>query len=547
MAFVGAVLLAFLLCSSISVSERSDIEQLTFSVAKMLSFDALSPDILLQIVASLTLGDVVSLSMVNKSFNELSQEPSYWLTPLRVTQLYQPLPCPRLEDLSIHPTEDLKRMALHTLRLTRNWSDPFPQVVGAVRSFKSEVHNNILFCLPGNADTIVLYSVEDFTIICRDLKTGFSSAPMFLGPIYDMSSPMQEPDGFTVAALVHLQIIVLTVSTKPVVSTRIILRCELSPSYSYSGVFMTSAIAGVARSAAGGGGVEIQTFNFRDPTISTTIVTDRPRSRVLGSSVIGDTVYFIVPLPGDPQAFVYAVPQRLMAHSSPGPDTDYSLQRSHIARIPRPPDDPAGALGTRAYCVLSTEPNYGWNTISVANAYVRADDTVACALQITFWPRPDPAPRVAFNSEEEYEREKGRLMLPAQTVSIPGSLSSRTGTAWELLVISNSGLAVVLVVDPPPPVTGPDEGDNDGDDGAAGAEGDTAEEEDVPPPPPPKLMLVRYDPVLNSTSLHELQIPPLAEDDEQVNTQGICGLALDDHLGFVIVVTVHNLHYIPYA
>ncbi|KAJ7735606.1 hypothetical protein DFH07DRAFT_1064984 [Mycena maculata] len=108
----------------------------------MLLFDALPPDILFQIVALLSLGDIVSLStgmsqLVNKFLSHLSQERSFWLTCLRMTQLYQPLPCLNLENFSILPTEDLERLAFHSIRLARDWGPPFPQVVGPIKSFRA--------------------------------------------------------------------------------------------------------------------------------------------------------------------------------------------------------------------------------------------------------------------------------------------------------------------------------------------------------------------------------------------------------------------------
>jgi hypothetical protein len=264
-------------------------------------------------------------------------------------------------------------------------------------------------------------------------------------------------------------------------------------------------------------------------------------------------VYFIVLQSKD--AFVYACPPRLLAYAEPSPETDYSIQRSHVARIPRPPDPsdsdstslPQPPPLTRVdYCVLSTEPNHGRNTISVANIMRTAPDgrQIPHSLEITFWPRPVRPARTAFKSDEEYERAEGKLMLPAQTVTIPGSLTNQPGNAWELLVIANSGLAVVLVVDPPPDPDAPPPAD-----GFGGELDEEAALLALERRPAPKLVMARYDPVRASVSMHELQIPAgTGEGDLRLDTRGICALAFDDHRGFVIVVTVHRvLHYIPYA
>ncbi|KAJ7198582.1 hypothetical protein GGX14DRAFT_666119, partial [Mycena pura] len=166
-----------------------------------LSLDTVPADILLQVVASLGLRDAISLSMVNRSLHALSKEHSYWLGPLRLTRLSQPLPCATVDDIAGRSAESLKQLALHAVRLKRNWRDPFPKITGPITTFRCGLHNSILYCLPGT-DAIVLYSLEEGTIICADMKTGQSSTPMYVGRIIDMSSPMEEPTSFTVAALI---------------------------------------------------------------------------------------------------------------------------------------------------------------------------------------------------------------------------------------------------------------------------------------------------------------------------------------------------------
>lgn len=235
-------------------------------------------------------------------------------------------------------------------------------------------------------------------------------------------------------------------------------------------------------------------------------------SNIMGSAVIDDTVYVIALQ--FRTAFVYKFPQRLLAYSAQAPDVDYSVRRSHVARIPAPPedpDDPDDRAHFTDYCVLSTEPQHGRSTISVAYMHtLRPGLPSPLSLDITFWPRPvgpDPAP-----------------LRPAQTVTVPGSLSNHPGSAWELIVIANSGRAVVLLVDPPRP---PSE-----------SEGPLP---DTPPPgPAPKLMMARYDVLGGAATVHELQMP--------IDTRSICALALDDHRGVVVVVTIDDvLHCVPYA
>ncbi|KAJ6631444.1 hypothetical protein B0H10DRAFT_494373 [Mycena sp. CBHHK59/15] len=140
----------------------------------------------------------------NKSLQALSQEHGFWLDPLRATWPSQPLPCPSAEDLTVRTADSLKQLALHTLRLTRNWREAFPRVVGPTWIHKCGQHNDILYCVPGT-DLIVMYSLREGTAICCDVITGFASYPVYIGRIVDTSSPIEEQGSFTVALLVGLR------------------------------------------------------------------------------------------------------------------------------------------------------------------------------------------------------------------------------------------------------------------------------------------------------------------------------------------------------
>lgn len=181
----------------------------------MLSFDLLPSDALLQVVAFLNLRDALSLSMVglcavpallthtpckvSKLFHSLTQEHGFWLGPLLNTRPSQPLPCPSNEDFAVHSAVSLRRLAIHTLRLDRNWACALPCITGPIRTFPCGDHDSILFCLPG-IDLIVMYSPTDHTIICCNLENGISTAPTYVGRIHDKTPPI-EGERFTTVAL----------------------------------------------------------------------------------------------------------------------------------------------------------------------------------------------------------------------------------------------------------------------------------------------------------------------------------------------------------
>jgi hypothetical protein len=182
-----------------------------------------------------------------------------------------------MDDLTVRSTSDLKQLALRSVRLARNWSQPLPQITGPTQTFSCGVHNDILFCLPGT-DAIVLYSLQEGSIICANVKTGESSAPVFVNRILDMSSPLEEPTSFSVSLLADddgdMSIVVLKALIHPVVTLETVFTHELSDGYMYSGMFMTPSVVGVAR-AMEIGTIEVQSFNLLNPKLSTVIVTDR--------------------------------------------------------------------------------------------------------------------------------------------------------------------------------------------------------------------------------------------------------------------------------
>nr|GAT56226.1 predicted protein [Mycena chlorophos] len=520
-----------------------------------MTLSLLPVDVLLRIVDFLEIDDLLALCLVNQTFYELSTEHSFWLSAL-VRHRPLPLSVPVFVDLHTYSTSELKAIALHSRRLARNWALPFPRISGTLRSLPVGVHNSMLFGLPGT-NVMVLYSLENGTAICLDTESGESSEPKFVGRILDMSSPIEEGDDMSVAVLINNECVKgLRAACSPRLGLEITFECMLDPAYGHTSVFMNSFCVGVGRAdlRSESAGLELQTFSLTDTSISTVVQTDCPTYRTLGSAVVKDAVFIIALQHG--QAAVYACPRRLMA-GYPSSDTDdvrdMTLQRSHVGHIPPSSNDPEDPLTRFAdYCVLSTGPYHGQSTISVVRGY--APDPIQpppgeeepalqpqlrmVSLEITFWPRPTNS-EDGGESHNEAEREKAfhRKMQPVTTITVPGRLSTHAGTTWELLVIANSGLALLLLVDQVV-VPNPD--------------ADAVESEPQQPEssePEPKLVLVRFDPMTHVASQHVLKIPEgLAGEAYRLSTKNICALSLDDHRGVVMLVTTEDvLHVIPYA
>ncbi|KAJ7655615.1 hypothetical protein DFH06DRAFT_1200524 [Mycena polygramma] len=534
----------------------------------------LPPDILLQIVACLSIRESVSLSMVSKSLSQLSLEHSFWLAPLLATRLAQPLPCPDLTDLALRTPAQLKDLALTTARLQTNWALKRPRVVGRITAFNCSVYTIILACLPAaDPPILVLHSPTTGELLCVDIRNGMRSPPRFVGHVLDVSPPLEEADGTARVVLLVYDprrgaeiLVVLRLSSDPTERIAVVLRCGLAAGYVHSGVFITANMVGVARVMGGvAGSIELQSFARAAPEVQTVIVTDRPvdENTIVGTSATDGTVYIIIPQA--PDAVVYACPPRLLAVSAvhgsdpahsggtedatPRAPMDYTLSRSHVARLPR------ASLEEPVYMRIDhAVSGFGRATVSILRVMCGAQ---ASAVELTFWPRPELPHGVGHGEElnekesERVERARGRLMQPGAALSIPGALRHHADEGeggLGLLAVGSSGLCVLLVVDPSPfPVAAITNGQS----------------EDASPRP--KLILARYDPVSNSGSLHELCISlntdpsgdsgskevEAEEEATLLDTRDICALALDDHRGVVFVMNVRGtetvVHAVPYT
>ncbi|KAJ6491668.1 hypothetical protein C8R47DRAFT_1121409 [Mycena vitilis] len=527
----------------------------------------LPADILFQIAAYLSIRDAVSLSMVCKSLSQLSLEHSFWLAPLLATRRAHPLPCPDLTSLALRTPPQLKDLALTTARLRTNWASKRPRVVGRITAFNCNVYTIILAHLPAaDPPILMLYSPTLCEVLCVDIRNGMRSPPRFVGHVLDVSPPLEEDDGTARVVLLvcnsrpdEEMLVVLRLSSDPTEKIAVVLRCTLAAGYVHSGVFITANMVGVTRVMGGvAGSIELQSFARAAPEVQTVIVTDRPvdENTIVGTFVAHGTVYIIIPQA--PDAVVYACPPRLLAaaavhgsdpadgepeHTTPRAPIDYTIRRSHIARLPRSLEDPACMRIDHAVA------GYGRATVSIVRL-MRA--THVCAVELTFWPRPElpHGEELKGKESERAERETGRLMQPGATLSIPGTLRRHADGGEEglgLLDVGSSGLCVLLSVDPSPfPLAAI-----------------TDDPEDTGPRP--KLILARYDPVSNSGSWHELCIPlnsnpsgdsgsnEVEAEEEAVllDTREICALALDDHRGVVFVMTMRRtetvVHAVPYA
>jgi len=80
----------------------------------------------------------------------LAAQKAFWIIALKNERCIRPIACPYHEDITTHDIHSLRRIALHTRRLQRNWDSTNPQVLGEIKTVSLGFPTlEILFQVPG--------------------------------------------------------------------------------------------------------------------------------------------------------------------------------------------------------------------------------------------------------------------------------------------------------------------------------------------------------------------------------------------------------------
>lgn len=122
------------------------------------------------------------------------------------TRLLKPIPCPLHEDLTTHDLASLKRIALQSLHLERNWDLPKPQIIGSIKTIKlgSQPKFDIVFQVPGK-ELYVLHARPHGFVTCWDIGLGKAVCPPIhvARQILDVSPGQDQPGRFSMGLLVN--------------------------------------------------------------------------------------------------------------------------------------------------------------------------------------------------------------------------------------------------------------------------------------------------------------------------------------------------------
>jgi len=259
---------------------------------------------------------------------------------------------------------------------------------------------------------------------------------------------------------------------------------------------MNSEIVGVTRiSTTGPKLLDIIAFNMT--TRKTTVIEakDPGLFTFVGSFMVDNDLHLVVEVIESNESTVYFCPGHLLPYDDiVEASSDQAIIYPTVVARPSPLNTGNGPiLGPESgpFAILSTDDMRGRSIVSLTGTI--GDPGEPCFLEVTFWRRPEkPVCKI----------------LPSHTVLIPGSVQEGVGS-WTLVLLTPSGLSLLLVMK--------NEGKS-------------------------SMQLVRFNPDTDTSSIHELKLPP------SINLDDVAGLSLDDNCGTLSLVDSSGiLRCISYA
>ncbi|TFK44936.1 hypothetical protein BDQ12DRAFT_42575 [Crucibulum laeve] len=461
-------------------------------------------DVLFDILKYCDLKDILSFSLVCSIFHGFSQKRALWITALERTRSFQqPIARPFHDDLTKYTFNELKRVVLHTLRLQRNWELPLPKILGNIKTFMLPGKLDTVFQIPGT-ELYLMHSTAMGNIVCWDvgLEKPVSAVVDIGGMITDRFLVQTEYGRASTAAVVsghdllmcHLIIISVEYGSGNV-DIQVTFRRECFSQLLYLSVFSNEDIVGVVRCdlTLDVPRIEIVAFNQfledRMAVVQTDIEFRQLQQEVAVSFLDNDMT---IHTSDSASHLLYACSKDLLPYCW---NTDLQIQRvlncsqsyEALETTQSLEDEDASSLQQEA--ILGANPIYGVRAISVLSE-IRDKPSV----YIRFWTAGTVGNISPRNAGDHIVKVSGRLQ------DWPG---------WLAFLLSHSGTIVLLAM--------------------------KEEERSF-------LQLVRYDPLISTSSIHRLDIP------DTIDLSIVYGLSLDDHLGVVTVVDRRGcLFAIPYA
>ncbi|KAF8150472.1 hypothetical protein K438DRAFT_1865460 [Mycena galopus ATCC 62051] len=453
----------------------------------MVQLAELPADVLFYLLSKMQLQDAWALAAVSRTFQALSTDRSFWLAALKSSLSLKSASNP----LSLHELdpEDLKQLALHSMKLDHNWSLPHPRIMGEVRKTqlgdRSALETNLLFKFPGS-EVFVFYSRK--LLKCLDHSTGQFTSVFDLDAYIRCASYDFLPDNsvilglalkggsrFDIPMLKFLKVERLRNSAG--VSASLLLEATFAKHCDFQKPFVSSQIVGVVQTNSNV--TEIVAYNLTSGG-STVIRTDIPKnyaiSQQLNFSFYNENLYILAD--DGPKALVYCFPADILPY-----EQATSTTPSLTFGDPDPVSFPTRIWKRRS--PVCTQMLRDASFVKVHDSMGTTDSRFMTTVR--FWRRAN-------------------LETPLSTeVTVEGMCSTeftmQMGPTGHNVVLSLLTLGRNC-----------------------------------------RFILIRFDPDSNSCSSHELELPPGVGSGPPPNV-----LALDDHRGIVWFVERGCLFCTPYA
>lgn len=143
-------------------------------------------------------------NQICKEMYSLAFQKAFWITALKNERQIKPIACPYREDLTLHEIPALKRIALHTRRLERNWASETPQVIGQIKTLSLGFPMlEFLFQVPGTELYVFHCSIRETVELWHIGLGRIVGGPLTLSAeVCDISQPEDLPGKLTFALLV---------------------------------------------------------------------------------------------------------------------------------------------------------------------------------------------------------------------------------------------------------------------------------------------------------------------------------------------------------
>ncbi|KAK7057708.1 F-box domain-containing protein [Favolaschia claudopus] len=459
-------------------------------------------DIILEIVNFLELSNAIALLITCSTLYRLSTERSFWISVLETTRKISPIGCPRHAQLSQLTLDTLKCEAFSWLKLQKNLSLPFPQLVHPPTRNPLPERAQIIFAIQGTDILLIATISRRGKVFCWDARLGaaFPFPAIETGGAVTQVSCPSERSGVCVLSIIALPLGALQIPCRYIITieheagkavsfTSESSEVSIPPQSHFEGLFVTEDIVGMM----------IAVDNEKECSLTVSGVTNG--SHIPTSTSILDMHRLISPF-ALIVTFSYNDHLYILLEDGSSVQVQHisrkSLQSGHIQESGlfhcdiQPSDTDFDAFcfmipSTQFYGISAVFVRMEWRDDNVEPDEIRVTSFTFLPNSLSYASDDGVSSPLIFDS-------------PCVTHCVSGALVAM-GLVW----LDHSGFHVAAVIQPDQRLE------------------------------PPNLILVQYHPESHSTSSHTLTIP------DDMDAKNLCSVCFDDAAGAVHLVDTEGI------